>query len=191
MDWLKEHMRAQVGGEADPAAATLDLVRQAAETLHRTEDQAAEIETRTRAIVRQAKEELKLAEKLFHASEEGRSKAEAAAHQASLKLEEAKEALKLAEARVEDLETKLTAAQADAAEKQTQIDQTQQELREAQMRITAVENERSDAVLRALAAERRAAEAEDGVRRIQDAIRVLLADRQQATDEAAAESGTS
>jgi chromosome segregation ATPase len=181
MEWLRDHMRDHVSKDGDVAASTLDLVQQAADTIKVSEDRVADTEARARIIINQAKEELRLAEKLYQTSEAARIAAEAEAKDAKQKLIEARKVLQLAETRIEEVELKLSIIETAAEENETKLISMEHQLKLADARVAGAENERHLLEVRAKAAERRAGDAEDAFKRVQNAIRVLLSEREAAS----------
>jgi chromosome segregation ATPase len=159
MQWLREHMRSDVGGEPSieptekalnfrsaPAglartqdSEAVDLIYQAADALRGAQDRAAQTEARAEDLVRRAIENLQIAED-----------------------------------RIRSLEVEQRAAEAGMNEAGARVHAAEKTLQRSQSHIAAVEAQLSAAGLRAQAAEARPVEAEKALRRIEHAIRTQI-----------------
>ena len=168
-DWLQEHMRDHIANssalespenvlsfrcppnsETDPGAAALNLVYQAAEHIRDVDDCPAERQDRAETLAKQAIEMLEIAEARVRSAESARLAAEAEIKEFSDRVEK-------------ELSIKLQ--EVDEAMEQTAS------------RIAATEAQLSTAEQRARTADMRADEAENTLKRIEEAIRIQILEK--------------
>src|SRR3974390_802399 len=168
-DWLREHMRDHIADHGtlesaenvlslerppnsaeNPGAAALNLVYQAAERIRDLDNCAAERHARAETLAEQAIEKLKIAEARVLSAESGRLAAEAKLKEFNDKVEQ-------------DLNVRLQ-------EVETALEQTID-------RMAAAEAQRFAADQRARTAELRANEAENALKRIEEALHTLILEK--------------
>ncbi len=168
-DWLQEHMRDHIANssalespenvlsfrcppnsETDPGAAALNLVYQAAEHIRDVDDCAAERQDRAETLAKQAIEMLKIAEARVRSAESARLAAEAEIKEFSDRVEK---------------------------ELSIKLQEVEEAMEQTASRIAATEAQLSTTEQRARTADMRADEAENTLKRIEEAIRIQILEK--------------
>ena len=168
-DWLQEHMRDHIANssalespenvlsfrcppnsETDPGAAALNLVYQAAEHIRDVDDCPAERQDRAETLAKQAIEKVERAEARVRSAESGRRAAEAEIKEFSYRVEK---------------------------ELSVKLQKVEEAMEQTASRIAATEAQLSTAEQRARTADMRADEAENTLKRIEEAIRIQILEK--------------
>ena len=168
-DWLQEHMRDYIANssalespenvlsfrcppnsETDPGAAALNLVYQAAEHIRDVDDCPAERQDRAETLAKQAIEMLEIAEARVRSAESARLAAEAEIKEFSDRVEK---------------------------ELSIKLQEVEEAMEQTASRIAATEAQLSTAEQRARTADMRADEAENTLKRIEEAIRIQILEK--------------
>lgn len=168
-DWLRGHMRDHVANSSmvdsadnilnfqrppysakNPGAAALDLVYQAVELIGDVDNYAAEREARAEKLAQQAIENLKIADDRVRSAESGRRAAEAEIKEFSDRVEK---------------------------EFSIKLQEVEEAMEQTASRIAATEAQLSTAEQRARTADMRADEAENTLKRIEEAIRIQILEK--------------
>ena len=168
-DWLQEHMRDHIANssalespenvlsfrcppnsETDPGAAALNLVYQAAEHIRDVDDCPAERQDRAETLAKQAIEMLEIAEARVRSAESARLAAEAEIKEFSDRVEK---------------------------ELSIKLQEVEEAMEQTASRIAATEAQLSTAEQRARTADMRADEAENTLKRIEEAIRIQILEK--------------
>ena len=168
-DWLQEHMRDHIANssalespenvlsfrcppnsETDPGAAALNLVYQAAEHIRDVDDCPAERQDRAETLAKQAIEMLEIAEARVRSAESARLAAEAEIKEFSDRVEK---------------------------ELSIKLQEVEEAMEQTASRIAATEAQLSTAEQRARNADMRADEAENTLKRIEEAIRIQILEK--------------
>jgi len=168
-DWLREHMRNHIANhsaldsaenildfrrppnsETDPGAAALNLVYQAAEHIRDVDDCPAERQDRAETLAKQAIEMLEIAEARVRSAESARLAAEAEIKEFSDRVEK---------------------------ELSIKLQEVEEAMEQTASRIAATEAQLSTAEQRARTADMRADEAENTLKRIEEAIRIQILEK--------------
>ena len=168
-DWLQENMRDHIANssalespenvlsfrcppnsETDPGAAALNLVYQAAEHIRDVDDCPAERQDRAETLAKQAIEMLEIAEARVRSAESARLAAEAEIKEFSDRVEK---------------------------ELSIKLQEVEEAMEQTASRIAATEAQLSTAEQRARTADMRADEAENTLKRIEEAIRIQILEK--------------
>jgi chromosome segregation ATPase len=168
-DWLQEHMRDHIANssalespenvlsfrcppnsETDPGAAALNLVYQAAEHIRDVDDCPAERQDRAETLAKQAIEMLEIAEARVRSAESARLAAEAEIKEFSDRVEK---------------------------ELSIKLQEVEEAMEQTASRIAATEAQLSTTEQRARTADMRADEAENTLKRIEEAIRIQILEK--------------
>ena len=168
-DWLQEHMRDHIANssalespgnvlsfrcpqnsETDSGAAALNLVYQAAEHIRDVDDCPAERQDRAETLAKQAIEMLEIAEARVRSAESARLAAEAEIKEFSDRVEK---------------------------ELSVRLQEIEEAMEQTASRIAATEAQLSTAEQRARTADMRADEAENTLKRIEEAIRIQILEK--------------